>query len=79
MHIKRYAAHNNKELLKLGFSAADVLVCIFVHFYKELKLSLENSEIFCLIYIRSKFFFFIPICLVEGDQDDNNPSAIFDK
>ena len=39
MHLKRYTAHNNKELIKLGFSATVVLVCIFVKCYKALKLS----------------------------------------
>ena len=31
MHILRNTAHNNKELLKLGFSATVVLVCIWLH------------------------------------------------
>ena len=30
MHIQRITAHNNKELIILGFSATVVLVCIFV-------------------------------------------------
>ena len=30
MHIKRNTAHNNKELIKLGFRASVVLVSIFV-------------------------------------------------
>ena len=36
---KRNTAHNNKELIKLGFSATVGLVCIFVKCYKELELS----------------------------------------
>ena len=30
MHLHRNTAHNNKELIKLGFRATVVLVCIFV-------------------------------------------------
>ena len=30
MHIKKNAAHNNKELIELSYSATVVLVCIFV-------------------------------------------------
>ena len=39
MHIKRDTAHNNKELIKLGFSTTVVLEYIFVQCYKELKSS----------------------------------------
>ena len=35
-YIQRNTAHNNKEFIKLGFSA---LVCIFVLCYKEFKSS----------------------------------------
>ena len=39
MHIKRNTGLNNKELIKLGFSATVVLVCISELCYKELKSS----------------------------------------
>ena len=37
MHILEDTAHNNKELLKVGFSASIVLVYSFVYCYEELK------------------------------------------
>ena len=37
--FKRNTAHNNKELIKLGFSATVVLVWVFQLCYKELKSS----------------------------------------
>ena len=38
--IKKNTAYNNMELIKLGFSATVVLLCIFDYCYKELKSSL---------------------------------------
>ena len=38
--FKRNTALNNKEIIKLGFSATVVLVCIFELCYKEIKPSL---------------------------------------
>ena len=39
MHIKRNAVHNNKERIKLGFSATVVLSRIFEKCKNELKSS----------------------------------------
>ena len=51
MHIRRYTALKNKELIKLGFSPNIVLVCIFELCYEEFK---TKSEHICFYIIGLK-------------------------
>ena len=48
---KKNTAHNNKELIKLCFSAAVVLVCIIVLCYNKSNYQNNNTNIFASIYL----------------------------
>ena len=51
MRIKKNTEHNNKELIKLGFSDIVVLVFIFYHVIKNQYLKSNNLNTFDFIYL----------------------------